>query len=57
MIRIRAKDVPTYRRTSSGVKIMRVGADTKVMNIAPLPKAEEEEIPAETEDDGQPIQE
>ena len=57
LIRIRAKDVPTYRRTSSGVKIMRVGADTKVMNIAPLPKAEEEEIPAETEDDGQPIQE
>ncbi len=42
LIRIRVEDVPVYRRTSSGVKIMRVGADTKVMNIAPLPKAEDE---------------
>ncbi len=42
LIRIRVSDVPTYRRTSSGVKIMRVAGDTKVMNIAPLPKAEDE---------------
>ncbi len=44
LIRIRVEDVPIYRRTSSGVKIMRVGADTKVMNIAPLPKTDEDEV-------------
>ena len=42
LIRIRVEDVPVYRRTSSGVKIMRVQGETKVMNIAALPKAEEE---------------
>ncbi len=49
LIRIRVEDVPVYRRTSSGVKIMRVGADTKVMNIAPLPKTGEDELSEETE--------
>ena len=54
LIRIRVEDVPVYRRTSSGVKIMRVQGETKVMNIAALPKAEEEgeEVPEET-----PVQE
>ena len=41
LIRIRVEDIPTYRRTSSGVRIMRVG-EGKVMNIAPLPKTEDE---------------
>ncbi|MBQ1272497.1 MAG: DNA gyrase subunit A [Clostridia bacterium] len=52
LIRIRVEDVPVYRRTSSGVKIMRVQGETKVMNIAALPKAEEEgeEVPEETQE-------
>ncbi len=53
LIRIRVADVPTYRRTSSGVKIMRVAGETKVMNIAPLPKAEDEETEAETNEETQ----
>ena len=53
LIRIRVEDVPTYRRTSSGVKIMRVGGDTKVMNIAPLPKTEEDELAEDVEPSGE----
>ena len=53
LIRIRVEDVPTYRRTSSGVKIMRVGGDTKVMNIAPLPKTEEDELAENVEPSGE----
>ncbi len=48
LIRIRTEDVPVYRRTSSGVKIMRVGGETKVMNIAPLPKSEDDDAVEET---------
>jgi len=43
LIRIRVADVPTYRRTSTGVHIMRVGEGVKVMNIASLPAVSEEE--------------
>ena len=41
LIRIRVADVPVYRRTATGVHIMRTGDEGKVMNIAPLPKDEE----------------
>ena len=44
LIRIRVQDVPSYRRTSSGVKIMRVAEGTKVMNIAPLPKEDDDSV-------------
>ncbi len=50
LIRLRVADIPTYRRTSSGVKIMRVAGETKVMNIAPLPKAEDEDQETETDE-------
>ncbi len=49
LIRIRVEDIPTYRRTSAGVRIMRLGEGNKVMNIAPLPQSEED-LPAEGED-------
>ncbi len=48
LIRIRVEDIPVYRRTSSGVRIMRIGEDNKVMNIAPLPSEPEEEAVEET---------
>ena len=53
LIRIRVEDIPVYRRTSSGVRIMRIGEDNKVMNIAPLPSEPSDEEATEAE----PIQE
>ena len=43
LIRIRVEDVPVYRRSSSGVRVMRLDDGNKVMNIAPLPKEDEDE--------------
>ena len=48
LIRVRIAQIPVYGRSSSGVRIMRLMEDDRVVNLATIPVSEEEEpIPAE----------
>ena len=50
IIRIRADEVSELRRTTQGVKIMRVGDDTKIVSMARLAREESDEGEPEEED-------
>ena len=47
IIRIRADEVSELRRTTQGVKIMRVGEDARIVSMAKVAKEESEEEPEE----------
>ena len=47
IIRIRADEVSELRRTTQGVKIMRVGEDAKIVSMAKVAKDDSEEEPEE----------
>ena len=50
IIRTSTEDIPTYRRSTSGVKVMRLDEGAKVANITIADKEEEEEITEVIED-------
>ncbi len=47
IIRTPVSDIPIYNRTASGVIVMRLSPDSKIVNFAMVKKAEEEEKPFE----------